>query len=607
MPPSIHTADDLHRIIQHLAGGGSVKAFGGGGSTGQGAIADLLNNVDWLKHRIGSNIQSLVSDPVAHLQQKLSQLAEEPDQLMNLAGGEGGMGMAGVIKPKGGQWLSGSVEDALSGLKQDFGSIGRGGALHPDDAAINNWVGSNLTKYVKNLMGTPEDPVRALAEQGVLHVNPDQLTRGHATVHPSGDVLSKLGQSQEAKSWENASDNFIYPEEARTFLQTRNGETGVPTVDRNPWLTSVSPETPVYDLAPLTHPHDLGFDHIIDVLNAKLQEGSLRPETLNRVSVPDAVQFAHDFNAAQAKKMADAQLSAMQDIPVHKDYGDGMKWMELRHNPDALPEGWSLQKSEAPLGGFDGINPAGNKIYLGTDEDAANRALASAVNASGSLPLAKWLQQEGDAMGHCVGGYCDDVLSGRSRIFSLRDAKGEPHVTVEVTPGDQFASRDRLFDLPTEEYAKVSKRAEEILAQGEITDLNAAMTAATNEMLGAPAQKIVQIKGKQNKAPNPEYLPFVQDFVKNPPTGQSWSDVGDLKNTGLYKRADRFPQLQEGPDYMNEEEAAQARRSLGLDDPVNDGNNFAQGGTVSRLSKATPSPVRTHQDLKQLIASLQGT
>ena len=38
--------------------------------------------------------------------------------------------------------------------------------------AINNWIDKKLTSYVKNQMATPEDPVRALAERGVLHYEP---------------------------------------------------------------------------------------------------------------------------------------------------------------------------------------------------------------------------------------------------------------------------------------------------------------------------------------------------------------------------------------------------------------------------------------------------
>lgn len=42
------------------------------------------------------------------------------------------------------------------------------------------------------------------------------------------------------------------------------------------------------------------------------------------------------------------------------------------------------------------------------------------------------LAVEGNKMNHCVGSYCDDVESGRVRIFSLRDPLNEPKVTVEM-------------------------------------------------------------------------------------------------------------------------------------------------------------------------------
>jgi hypothetical protein len=49
-------------------------------------------------------------------------------------------------------------------------------------------------------------------------------------------------------------------------------------------------------------------------------------------------------------------------------------------------------------------------------------------------------------------------------------------------------------------------------------------------------QRIVQIKGKGNRKPNDEYLPYVQDFVKS----GKWSDVGDLGNTGLRRTSDAW-------------------------------------------------------------------
>ena len=52
--------------------------------------------------------------------------------------------------------------------------------------------------------------------------------------------------------------------------------------------------------------------------------------------------------------------------------------------------------------------------------------------------------------------------------------------------------------------------------------------------------RITQIKGKQNRAPSEEYLPYIQDFVK----GGQWSDVGDFRNTGL-RDLQRTPKLDE--------------------------------------------------------------
>ena len=44
------------------------------------------------------------------------------------------------------------------------------------------------------------------------------------------------------------------------------------------------------------------------------------------------------------------------------------------------------------------------------------------------------LKTEGGKVGHCVGSYCDDVMKGNTRIFSLRDPSNMPYVTMEVDP-----------------------------------------------------------------------------------------------------------------------------------------------------------------------------
>ncbi len=44
------------------------------------------------------------------------------------------------------------------------------------------------------------------------------------------------------------------------------------------------------------------------------------------------------------------------------------------------------------------------------------------------------LEAEGEAMQHCVGDYCEEVEEGSTVIYSLRDPRGRPHVTMELRP-----------------------------------------------------------------------------------------------------------------------------------------------------------------------------
>jgi len=73
------------------------------------------------------------------------------------------------------------------------------------------------------------------------------------------------------------------------------------------------------------------------------------------------------------------------------------------------------------------------------------------------------VETEGRNMGHCVGGYCDDIIIGRLKIYSLRDAKNEPHVTIEVG--------------------------------------------------GSSGRNVHQIKGKENAPPVQKYAPYIRNWL----------------------------------------------------------------------------------------------
>lgn len=50
------------------------------------------------------------------------------------------------------------------------------------------------------------------------------------------------------------------------------------------------------------------------------------------------------------------------------------------------------------------------------------------------LQKADEAKREGEAMGHCVGGYGSQIENGETLVYSLRDPKGHPHVTFGIDP-----------------------------------------------------------------------------------------------------------------------------------------------------------------------------
>jgi hypothetical protein len=243
------------------------------------------------------------------------------------------------------------------------------------------------------------------------------------------------------------------------------------------------------------------------------------------MSLPAAAERVNRINQFRVKEMERAALSNLDSpaVQTFKEYPDnnpmGLRWTELRA-PD-LPEGYSLNPETGEI-----MTKYGSEGPAGGAGDPRRPFLEDA------------LRYEGDTMGHCVGGYCPDVMSGRSRIFSLRDAKGEPHVTIETTPTRRSLTRD-------EANAINRQVSEEIRANPELKGLNEDeqelfFRDRQDELVRAllaknpSADDIVQIKGKQNRAPKDDYLPFVQDFVKS---GQ-WGNVGDLRNARLVKLPD---------------------------------------------------------------------
>lgn len=209
-----------------------------------------------------------------------------------------------------------------------------------------------------------------------------------------------------------------------------------------PWLANVPEDNPINSFTKrLYGENDIAempeFRHIFDVMGEDMAAGRLTPQQLKSgsFSVEAAARRAAEYNAEKIKAMEKTKLIEAEGFPTVKQYDTGYKWLDLKHNDS---------------------------------NDATRRAL----------------KEEGDAMGHCVGGYCDQVLGGRTKILSLRNPKGQPRVTVELR------------------------------MHGE-----------------GPDWQIQQIKGPTNRKPSAAEIPMIQDFIKN--NGPFYGDIGDAHNADL--------------------------------------------------------------------------
>jgi hypothetical protein len=441
-----------------------------------GALNAYLSNLNRVARR---NISDLMSNPADFERMTARRLDE--DLTKQFSSPESGLdfvsplaGIAGVIKNKGGQWLKPNVdplenyrihyagatpEDRLVGLEffrdaatasPDPTALVR---LEKDirdtvgDAAINKWLEGPYMKYVQRDMATPEDPLRALAEQGKLHFDPFEVApyvvepgfRLRTMREEGGFPVEGLGKSDMARQYEYLTDTAITQRPARTVKVTNPANAaGFRRFKNNPWVEKLEPETPTYEATELV-PHNTGIPQLIEALQQGIHKADELPpnlrltsERLQGMGIAKASSYAHDLKKYRAEQEMLRAIELSKNTPTFKAYDTGFSWKELT----------------AP------------KQMWDEDPQVARKFVEDATKL------------EGELMNHCVGvgGYCDDIIDGKTRVFSLRDKPGRPHVTIEVTP---------------------------VLEDGKLIN------------------EIMQIKGGSNSRPKDEYMPYVHDFVKN--------------------------------------------------------------------------------------------
>jgi hypothetical protein len=289
----------------------------------------------------------------------------------------------------------------------------------------------------------------------------------------------------------------------------------------------------------------------------------LKPEAMDKVTLPQAIERVAKINDWRTEQIEKAAAKSMESFPPIKEYKEGFKWHELKM-PDVaggVPEGQRIIKTtdNAPWGNdavvYRGVDQYGSPTTK--DFQTEEEALKSFSKDKSRSELEKALKNEGELMGHCVGGYCEDVISGQSRIFTLRDQKNKPHVTIEGTPGVQ-----RPGSVPPEIAQQFAKESIQ-----EANELGYKLNSPEylNYVRGGEIQKadkwardnayetvdITQIKGKSNGPVNDKYREMVRDFLNTQPNIGKVHDLDyvDLVDTGDKKSVVNFLNNNYGGDF----------------------------------------------------------
>ncbi len=495
----------------------------------------------------------------------------------------GAVGMA--VKSPGGMWHPEAVNKLATPLKESISILD-----DARDAVPHAWADKAVKNYLNKYAGTDRDPLK--------------------------DVRIPFGN--DTRRWEDLVDNMILKEPANYYKQPFEVEgKQVPewlaktpkdemvfntkTPDIHPDIVPGARDTAAYAPAAIrdymTHVGDYLHQIVVDgkwgpsfyQANKKLIESNpelaAAHERINQYAGSEMEYVTGTIEAAKklgidlkeahplqgydlvravretaandarvAKEMEKAASASMKDLPVHKEYPEGFKWVELKLPEKLTPDQQKMVKK------VDGGGAPYETLYeaLGPDGKAIVNYYTR-EKATGRTPEEAWLAgrlaEEGNTMGHCVGGYCEPVASGESRIFSLRDPKGQSHVTVEVgrdgqkmTPGDfvRYAPRDIVSKVvadtgPEPIYHRTPEQGVNYVKQGREWGDKVRAHPEFQAWQKSWPENIIQIKGKQNRAPNKEYQKYAQDFVKQ----GKWGEVGDIQNTGLLGKKQAFNRLED--------------------------------------------------------------
>lgn len=458
-----------------------------------------------------------------------------------------------AVKPKGGNWTNqpGHNPDEFA----EFHDI-----YSHNTTAPNKWRDKQLVNYIKNQMGTTDDPLLKLEQEGRLHMTPQQMEElsvehGRAPypaqdggtqyrIRPNSSKADKFHVEATGRDyrtpWENLSDqsigrhtpgedvnylldNYEVSNEANTIgkardeLLARNDPGDLAQADelkRYLYLDKIDPQTPLYGMG---DPQGLGFQHMMDYMDtanaaghAFEHHGSLEAM---RKAAENAVPNApiHDFIPLVERNLhlTDDAIGRSSVADIAAKTGE---WNKILEQTKTL-------RAQAQVPDFKTYD-SGHVWKAVPDTATSDDGLNFALNAGKD---AGWCTQTTGLAQHYGG--------NGNQLYILHDAAGKPKVQIAVEP-------------PQPNWNDATRSQHHVLQQSYVDNgypEKEAYAQATKDLTPDLPPAIKEIKGRMNRRPDPEDIPMVQDFVKS----GKWGEVRDLQNSGLRKTSDAFNPLEQ--------------------------------------------------------------
>jgi len=439
----------------------------------------------------------------------------------------------------------------------------------PEDTALNNWIDQKLGKYIRNEMGTPEDPLRRLIEErGITHIDPqilkdtfDSAVRSRR-LGPNSDDAQIVGARRElagfprggvaaenfrgipkenlspeeleslkdryrmAGGWEELTDESIINRTAGDILAKQ----GFPREDQmvmlNPWIRKVPPETPIHTTRTFSDVRgdfptisSLKFNYLLHDLYGAMSPNSalplelrIAPDDLAKMNVPQAVERASKIRDWTTEEAARAERAGMLE--------------NLKASPRAKDESLNLSFVD---------KPGGTWVDIPETTDEAGHKICTSIGKS-----AGWCTQHSNL--------AREYGSGDNRLAALLDSEGRPHVQVKISKNKMYPRHeDTLQYIPEAEQIVLRENPGIDLADHDAQSTVAGV--ASNLARERQAPHIEELKPPQNSfgsdqsreygKRDPRYRQKISDSVLDFLNNGEWSHVADLEH---YNIVDTHPE-----------------------------------------------------------------